>query len=209
MGYATQTKKVTIKGRSLSLTSYKKMTEEIQNDETLETQDESVEEPTHLQGPTNMDQKFNQLFGRLERMEKRLKKSEAPIEPTPQPVSNASKDEYEKIAEATAAFDGLDASERSKLIRDSKFMGKDLLETRKSEDFNLWKKAYRGKVELENVPLPSTKQSESQKALEEMTDAEKVNYFKTLPPLEKEKIYTELGFLSKSGRPPVPKRFGE
>lgn len=189
------------------------MSEEIQNDqETLETPEEEVpqEEPTQLQGPTNIDQKFNQLFGRLERMEKRLKKSETPVEiPTPQPVSDSPKDEYEKIAEATAAFDGLDAQERSKLIRDSKFMGKDLIETRKSEDFNLWKKAYREKVELENIPLPSTKQSETQKSLDDMTDAEKVAYIKGLPPLEKEKFYTELGLVSKSGRPPVPKRFGE
>jgi hypothetical protein len=186
------------------------MTEEIQNEETLETPIEEVpQEPTQIQSPGNFDQKFNQLFGRLERIEKRIRKSETPVEPTPQPVSNSPKDEYEKIAEATAAFDGLDASERSKLIRESKMMGKDLLETRKSEDFNLWKKAYREKVELENTPLPSTKQSETQKALDDMTNAEKVAYFKTLPALEKEKIYTELGFLSKSGRPPVPKRFGE
>jgi len=188
------------------------MTEEIQDDqETLETPEEEVqEEPTPLQSPGNFDQKFNQLFGRLERIERRIKKSETPIEkPTPQIVSNTPKDEYEKIAEATAAFDGLDDRERSKLIKESKLMGQNLLETRKGEDFTLWKKAYREKVESENIPLPSTKQSEIQKDISEMTNAEKVAYFKSLPLAEKEKVYTELGFLGKTGRPPIPKRFGE
>lgn len=183
----------------------------VENQETPETPEteEPVEETPPLQAPSNVNQKFNQLFGRLERIEKRIKRSETPVVQPPQPIQNTPKDEYERIAEATAAFDGLDDRERSKLIKESKLTGKDLLETRKSEDFTLWKKAYREKVELENTPLPSTKQSETSKTIAEMTDAEKVAYFKSLPLAEKEKVYTELGFLGKSGRPPVPKRFGE
>ena len=176
--------------------------------ETPETE-ESVEE-TPLQGPSNFEKRFNQLFGRLERIEKRIKKSEAPIEtPEPQPTPNTPKDKYEEIAEATAAFDGLDAKERSKLIRDAKLMGKDLLEARKSEDFTLWRKAYREKVELENIPLPSTKQSETQRVFSEMSNTEKVAYIRSLPLSEKEKFFTDTGLISQSGRPPVPKRFGE
>jgi len=67
--------------------------------------------------------------------------------------------DIEAIASQLSAVQGLDATERGRLIKEAKIQGISLEEARKSEDFKFWRSAYRAKIEKNKAPKPSTKQS--------------------------------------------------
>ena len=88
-------------------------------------------------------------------MYKRLK-SEKAKKTLPAKAVSAGVDPFE-IAEVTSALQGLDELERDRLIKEARMSNTSLSDAKKSEDYKLWQKGYKGKV-VSKTPAPSTKQ---------------------------------------------------
>jgi hypothetical protein len=129
--------------------------EEIQDSETPEEEEdfEETEEEVEEEEPD-----YKELFEREQQkskgMYKRLKSEQAKKTPVAKAESVANPFE---IAEITSALQGLDELERDRLIKEAKLGGISLSEAKKSEDYKLWQKGYKGKV-VSKTPAPSTKQ---------------------------------------------------
>lgn len=88
-----------------------------------------------------------------EKLEKKLNKRVKSSKNLPEGMT------IETIVEVSSAIKDLDPKEQSRLLAEANQKGIPLSEARKDEDFLLWRKAHREKVEKENKELkPSTKQ---------------------------------------------------
>lgn len=116
--------------------------------------------------------------------------------PTPSPAPAQPSMDAMEVANLSVVFNGLDTSQRAKLIKEVKANGKEvtsqtLEEAKKSEDYLLWNSSYETKVAKEKAPTPSTVQLESEK---KKTWQEKLND-PTTSQEEQEKILIEHGLM--------------
>ena len=171
--------------------------------ETLETET-PPEEGKPLEKPNaDLENLNKQLFARTKKAEETAKKLETEMEVLKAkiPVNTPITMDAEEIANLSAVFDGLSQKERTRLIQETKVKGleinsKNLAETKIDENFSLWLKSYREKVEKENAPLPSTTQSATGGKIK----------FKDLTPEEQKEYLQDTGYLRKWGNPVVPSR---
>jgi len=160
---------------------------ETQEETSEETSEETVEKETSKTSETvNYEDKFKASQKEAIRLKKEndgLRKNKKPSNPTGVDVA--------EIVEIQAATKDLSSEEITFLQTQAKATGKSLSETRKDENFILWQKAYKDKVEKENSPEPSTKQGASgqDKPLAQMTSD------------EKEKWLVERGFIKPARKP--------
>jgi len=113
-------------------------------------------------------------YARMKDAEETAKKAKDELAKSKRPVSD-----IDAILEVQQATKGLSLEEVAELKVRSTATGKSLTESRKDENFVLWQKAYKEKVEKENSALPETKQGEieKEKPVSEMTLDEKNEYY--------------------------------
>jgi len=154
---------------------------------TPETKEEEVVEPANK----DLEDKLNKEIEARKQLTARAKKAENE-KATLEARLKASKNtlDVEDYIDISAALEGLDQKEKEKISREHKLTGKPLGEIRKDEDFLLWQKAYREKVEKETKTLaPTSTQINEDKPktlLEKLKDAKSID--------EKEKFLQEAGF---------------
>jgi len=104
--------------------------------------------------------------------------------------------DIDAILEVQEATRGLSAPEIAELKLRADALKVPLTEARKNENFALWQKAWKEKVEKENVPLPSTAQGNvnREKTLSEMTLDERTELFE------------KAGLIAKQTLPRPPRR---
>jgi hypothetical protein len=157
-----------------------------------ETASEEEETRRNLFTPNQVTKKdLDAVFGRIERMEKDIKKS---IESKNITTSSGDVD-LDRILEVKSATEGLDTREIQTLRLISKQKKVPLNQARQDDDFVLWQDGYKKKVELENVknniPTPSTTQNSSNVA----------KSIKDMPIEDRTKLFKELGLI-KAHKPP-------
>lgn len=104
--------------------------------------------------------------------------------------------DVEDYIDISTSLEGLDQREKERLAREHKLTGKPLKEIRQDEDFVLWQKAYRDKVEKERQTLtPNSTQTE---APPPKTFVEKLREAKSVD--EKAQLLREQGYLSDRAR---------
>lgn len=91
----------------------------------------------------------------------------------PQPAATIPGMDAMEVANLSVVFNGLDTSQRAKLIKEVKANGKEvnsatLEEAKKSEDYLLWNSSYEAKVAKEKAPTPETKMPGEGKPKSEM-----------------------------------------
>lgn len=154
---------------------------------------ETVKEPEPEEKKQDLESLNKQLYMRAKKAEEKVKELISKTEPPEGAERFASVD---AILEIQTATKGMDEEEVAELRLRAKATGKSLLESRKDENFNLWRDARREKVEKAKALEPSSRQGEEEK--------------KGGPPgpnatlSEIEEYYTKVGFLKKRGNPPAP-----
>lgn len=137
-------------------TSEEETSTEESESETGEGDEESPPETVSKAEFDKFVKQQNQFFERFKKLEKGAKPEKKPEEEAEVKSKDMSSDE---ISTALAAFEGLDSSERARLIQEAKLKGVSLEEARKDEDFGLWQQAHKKRVEKDNPPSTSTKQA--------------------------------------------------
>ena len=191
------------KGR-VTIKLYKTMEEfEKTEEETIETETSGEEGKTSKKPDADLENLNKQLYARTKKAEESQKRLEAEMEvlKAKMPANTPITMDAEEIANLSAVFDGLSQKERTRLIQETKVKdleinSKNLAETKIDENFSLWLKSYREKVEKENAPLPSTAQSGTGGKIQ----------FKDLTPEEQKEYLQEKGYMRKWGNPKVPER---
>lgn len=127
-------------------------TPEIEEEETSENQNEeetseTPEDSTSLELKSAIAQKEH-FRAKFEKAEKALNTLKA----KPAESSKASLD-VEDYIDISASLEGLDQREKERVAREHKLSGRPIKEIRQDEDFTLWQKAYREKVETEKLTL--------------------------------------------------------
>jgi len=141
-----------------------------EEEQTSEKTDKSTEEPTNEE----LKAKADGILQRYQSEKKKRQELEAKLAKNEKPASDV-----DAIVEVQQATKELDSTEIAELKIRADANGVSLTEARKDENFVLWQKAYKEKVEKENAPEPSTKQGDSKqtKSLSEMGLEEKGEYF--------------------------------
>jgi len=152
---------------------------------------ETSEEKTVIEGQETSERKpetseemiprsqVDRLYKRMKDAEERTKVTEEKLQEALQKKSGGEVD-LDELADRLSALQGLDSIERARLLRESKLQGTPLEEARKSEDFKLWRSAYRAKIEQEKTAKPSTRQSitTAEKPWDEMSSEEQIEWIK-------------------------------
>jgi hypothetical protein len=163
------------------------------NEETQETLDKIPEYVKEI------ERKNAQLFERTKKAEAGVKELREMLSKQP-PVSTTGDADVDKILEIRAATKDLDDNEVVMLRKLSKVDKISLSDARNSDNFAIWQKGYKQKVEMDNiknnVPPPSTTQSSSQVA----KDVKSMSYE------ERQKLFRDMG-LTKSHKPPEVKEY--
>ncbi len=163
--------------------------EEIQEqpkEEVKETPKEKTESPEQY------SEREKRYYARMKQAENMTKTAREELAKVKKPQSVQDIDAIIEVQEATR---GLSATEIAELKVRADIQKTSLSDARKNENFVLWQKAYKEKVEKENVPLPSTTQGE--------VEGEKD--LKDLSLDERTKIFENLGLITKQ-IPPKPSR---
>jgi len=167
-----------------------KIEETIENpteEETVDEEETSTEDQETSKEPEASEEKPEELKAQRDRLYARLKKEEEKRKEVEQKLSEAIKKkssagevDLDDLADKLSALQGLDSSERARLLRERNIQGASLEEARKSEDYKLWRSAYRAKIEKEKTAKPSTRQSITitEKPWEQMSSDEKVDWIK-------------------------------
>jgi len=167
-------------------------TENPTEEATVEQQTSNVEQETTIEPEKpqeNLEAKNRQLFERAKKAEIAKKDLEKEVERL-RKVSDKTSMGIDDYIEISASLDGLDQREKEKLAREHKLTGIPIKELRQSEDFTLWQKAYKEKIEKEKQTLtPSSTQSEVEKP---KTIEERLSSAKSFE--ERGKILEEFGF---------------
>ena len=159
------------------------MEEQINKDETLETnEEEPTSEKEEVTEDIDWKAKSNAMYGKYKNTVKEVDALKAKLAKQVEANENTSEFSAEQVAQTIEAFDGLDANARTKLAKEAKSSGISLVEARKHEDYGLWLSAYRAKKEKDNAPEPSTKQgiSETEKPWGHMNIGEKEKWVRGL-----------------------------
>jgi hypothetical protein len=157
-------------------------------EETTETETKVEETEVTTTDASDIEAKNRQLFERTKKAENEKKALEKEIERLKKVKTPDSKLDVSDYIDISSSLEGLDQKEKEKLSREHKLTGEALSEIRRSEDFVLWQKAYREKVEKTKALDPSTTQQEVSKP---KTIEERLLEAKTLD--EKAKILAETG----------------
>ncbi|MFH1327405.1 MAG: hypothetical protein ABIH76_00925, partial [Candidatus Bathyarchaeota archaeon] len=118
-------------------------------------------------------------YARMKQAENIAKAARDELAKVKRPASVSNIDTILEVQEATK---DLTTPEIEELKVRADILKTSLSDARKNENFVLWQKAYREKVEKENVPLPSTTQGNvsKEKSLKEMTLEERTKYFEKI-----------------------------
>jgi len=116
---------------------------------------EPQEEPKEAPKTDEPTEKEKRLYARLKKEEETRKKLEQELQGAKKAVDPT---DIDKILAVQTATKGLGAAEIAELKLRATATGKSLIEAREDENFKIWRKAYKTKVEEENVPSPSTRQ---------------------------------------------------
>jgi len=135
---------------------------------------EKKSEESEEKKPDDLEAKNRQLFERTKKAEEKAQKALEEVERLKKSGVKPGL-EVDEYIDISASLEGLDAKEKKKLAAEAKLTGKALSDIRSSEDFSLWQKAYREKVEKEKALDPSNRQVESKKpkTFEEEVDSTK------------------------------------
>ena len=170
----------------IHLTQTKKM-EEIKIEE---TNDNSIEEETIVKEPqteeleTPKEKAPEQYSDREKRYYARMKQAENIAKTAREELAKAKRpvSDIDAILEVQEATKDLTSKEIAELKLRADALKVPLTEARKDENFVLWQKAYKEKVDKENIPLPSTTQGNvlGEKTLKEMTLEERTKKFEDM-----------------------------
>jgi len=162
--------------------------EEIKIEETNETlenealpieqpQTEETETPKETESPEQYSEREKRYYARMKQAEHIAKQAREELAKVKKPVSN-----IDAILEVQEATRGLSAPEIEELKLRADALKVPLTEARKNENFALWQKAYKEKVDKENIPLPSTTQGnvKGEKSLKDMTLDERTQLFEKI-----------------------------
>lgn len=167
------------------------------------TQTNPVEEPTaettpleeadtpKETAPEQYTEREKRYYARMKQAENIAKTAREELSKVRKPVSD-----IDAILEVQEATKGLEMAEIATLKTWADALKVSLSEARKNENFVLWQKAYREKVDKENTPLPSTTQGNvsGEKALADMSLEERTKKFE------------EMGLVTKQSRPLPPRQ---
>lgn len=169
----------------------------MQNENTEETFENPVEEETiEIEETSEEEQETSEPAETKEEVEasrnklyKRLKDAERDLKALKEKKASETSSEKVDIVELSdkmAALSGLDAEERTRLIREAELQGTSLSDARKSQDFKFWRSAYRVELKKNNAPEPSTKQSltKEDKPWDQRNIDEQVDWIKSLKILD-------------------------
>lgn len=140
----------------------KEETTETPKETTEQTSEETVKKETSKtpEATVNYEEKFKASQKEAKRLlEENAKLKEKPKESNPE----SGEVDVDKILEINTATKGLSPEAITELQLRAKATGKSLTEARKDENFGIWHKAYKAKVELEKTPPPSTEQGGKEK----------------------------------------------
>ena len=178
-------------------------TEETKSEET-ETKSEETDDSSKEKSEQDLANLNKQLYARTKKAEEDAKALRAELiekSKKPKETSLTGNLSAEEVARLSTAFDGLSTKERERLIAETKVRGLEISSTnlgeiRQSEDYALWQKSWKEKVEKENTPPPSTKQSGlgSKVKLSELSPDERLAYLQ------------EIGAISKWPKANIPPR---
>lgn len=161
--------------------------EETTENETPNAEKETPNEKTD--SPEQYTEREKRYYARMKQAENIAKAAREELARSRKPVG-----EIDAILEVQEATKDLTVPEITELRLRANALGKPLSETRSDENFKLWQKAYKEKVEKENIPLPSTTQGNAQKekTLKEMTREERT------------KLFEGMGLIKRGIPPPRP-----
>jgi len=177
--------------------------EEVESSQKTQQESQAPQEPGAT--PKETDDPEKKFKGLYRRYKTDMAKKEQKIAELEKEVKKAKERamtmDPEAIASVVSALAGLDATERDRLIREAKLLNVSLSEARNSEDFKLWRSAYRAKKEKEKVAPPSTKQS-----IDLSNPKVKVERFKKgeMTAEEKYQLLRELGVVRNYEKPTRP-----
>jgi len=134
--------------------------------------------------PEQYTEREKRYYARMKQAENIAKAAREELAKVKRPASVSNIDAILEVQEATK---DLAAPEIAELKLRADALKVPLTEARKNENFVLWQKAYKEKVEKENVPPPSTTQGNAQEKGE----------YKNLPIEEKRKIWEAMGLTTK------------
>lgn len=143
-----------------------------------ETPNEEKDTPNEkTESPEQYTEREKRYYARMKQAENIAKTAREELAKARKPVG-----EIDAILEVQEATKDLTVPEITELRLRANALGKSLSDTRKDENFKLWQKAYKEKVEKENPPLPSTTQGNAQKgkSLKEMSMDERTDLFRKL-----------------------------
>jgi len=166
--------------------------EETPEEETLE-QPQKAEIETPKEKTESPKEKYSdrekRYFKRMKDAEEGAKKAKEELAKSKKPVSD-----IDAILEITEATKGLESEEIAELKVRAIAVGKSLSDARNDENFILWQKAYKGKVEEEKLKLePSTKVSLSEKSIGNITTSD----LSSMPEDKRRETLIKMGWIRK------------
>ena len=160
-----------------------------ETNENLEEEETPIEEPQkeEMETPKEKTDSPEQYSEREKRYYARMKQAEAIAKQAREDLAKTKKPSYEggidAIIEVQEATRGLSTAEIEELKLRADVLRTSLSDARKNENYVLWQKAYKEKVDKENVPLPSTTQGtapDGARNLEDMTLEERTEFFEKI-----------------------------
>ena len=127
--------------------------------------------------PEQYSDREKRYYARMKQAENIAKTAREELAKAKRPVSD-----IDAILEVQEATKDLTSKEIAELKLRADALKVPLTEARKDENFVLWQKAYKEKVDKENIPLPSTTQGNvlGEKTLKEMTLEERTKKFEDM-----------------------------
>jgi hypothetical protein len=144
-----------------------------------EPQPEEVVTPKENDSPEQYSEREKRYYARMKQAENIAKAAREELSKVKRPASLSNIDAILEVQEATKDLSAVEIAEL-KLRADA--LKVPLTEARRNENYMLWQKAYKEKVEKENIPLPSTTQGnvKGEKTYKEMDLVERTKYFEEL-----------------------------
>ncbi len=143
-----------------------------------EPQTEETEAPKE-DAPEQYSEREKRYYARMKQAENIAKTAREELAKVKRPANIQNIDAILEVQEATR---DLDTTEIAELKMRADALKVPLTEARRNENFLLWQKAHKEKVDKENIPLPSTTQGnvQKEKTLKDMTLDERTAYFEKI-----------------------------
>jgi hypothetical protein len=130
------------------------------------------------ENPEQYSEREKRYYARMKQAENIAKAAREELAKVKRPASVSNIDAILEVQEATK---DLDAYEIAELKYRSDALKVPLTEARRNENFLLWQKAHKEKVEKENIPLSTTQGNVTgEKGLKDMTLDERTEYFEKI-----------------------------